>query len=427
MVDLTEIRAQVSRTPQAALLPPRVEPGRGTAVLLDVVPLRGTEAVLAVLEIDGAIVAAPLLLDGDDVRRARPGEGATEALLELVRASAQLGRFRFQRIAAFPASVGERALEVDQSNESIVVGEAAVVKLLARVRPGPQQALDLPAHLAEVGFRELPAPLGFVTWDSPAGGETLLATAAAFLPDALDGWSWFLDLVRRDIATRGDEGVTASRHTGALVARFHVALATPSSVLPNPVAPWGEGAAAAWRNRALRTLVEALEATSGDVGVHLAARRSRIEEATNATGLAVGPAMRIHGDLHVGQILRWEGGDAVSDFDGNPLAPPEVRVAPMPPARDVASLMRSLDNLARVCERDGASAEEVDHWSSGARTSFLDSYTGTIAGAGRADLLDKRLLGAFEAELACHELVYASRYLPAWLVVADLALRALYP
>ena len=42
----------------------------------------------------------------------------------------------------------ERAIDVDQSNDSVVVGDGAVVKLYVRTSPGPQPGLDLPAHLA---------------------------------------------------------------------------------------------------------------------------------------------------------------------------------------------------------------------------------------------------------------------------------------
>ena len=51
---------------------------------------------------------------------------------------------------------GERAIDVDQSNESVVVGERVVVKLYPFTAPGPQPGLELPVHLAEAGFDRIP-------------------------------------------------------------------------------------------------------------------------------------------------------------------------------------------------------------------------------------------------------------------------------
>ena len=73
----------------------------------------------------------------------------------------------------------------------MVVGDAAVVKLFVRTSAGPQPAMDLPAHLAAVGFAETPGSIGALVWD----GDVLLATAAAYLSGARDGWEWYPELV----------------------------------------------------------------------------------------------------------------------------------------------------------------------------------------------------------------------------------------
>ena len=96
------------------------------------------------------------------------------------------GAFRGE---AFDGAVDARttdevAIDVDQSNDSVVVGGSAVVKLFPLTSPGPQPGLDLPVHLAAVGFPFLPAPLGALRWTSPAGDDVVLATAASFLPGA---------------------------------------------------------------------------------------------------------------------------------------------------------------------------------------------------------------------------------------------------
>ena len=132
--------------------------------------------------------------------------------------------------------------------------------------------------------------------------------------------------------------------------------------------------------------------------------------------------MRIHGDLHVGQVLR--GGDgslSVNDFDGNPLA--SDRMAPDAPARDVASMTCAIDHVGRVvARRHPEYAAPASDWAMRSREAFLDAYR---AGLGdRRELFDDRLLVPFEVAQEAHEFVYAARYLPRWLYVPDGAMPA---
>ena len=152
--------------------------------------------------------------------------------------------------------------------------------------------------------------------------------------------------------------------------------------------------------------------------------RATIDEiATLADDLDVGaPAVlvqRVHGDLHVGQVLRWSSGLAVVDFHPNPV----VEVGGLtegqplqPAARDLARLLRSLDHVARVVDRGTGFAltDQVDAWSRAARHQLLTAYRDELTAAHRADLLEERLLAPFEAEQLCREIVYAAESLPDW-------------
>ncbi len=423
------MRERARRTLAAAVLPPRQRPLDGDIAVLDACRLQRSGTSLAVLEVAGTLVAAPVVAADNALRRVRPGEGASAELLSFVASDHAVGRFRFARLTTgFEASeLSERSLDVDQSHESVVVGDRAVVKLMARVAPGQQPALDVARHLAEVGFAEVPRLLGAVIWDAPQGGETLLATATTYLPGATDGWDWLLALVRGDLAAgRLGASRAAAATLGALTARLHVALATPSSILPSPVADWHRDAFTGWQRSALATADQAAS-VGGSEGARVAARLQQIRSAVEIAGPLPTSALRIHGDLHVGQFLRHAGGDAVSDFDGNPLAPPEERLAMKPAAKDVAALLRSLDHLGRICQRDGAAATGVDALVAALRTACLGSYRAELGTLGHLPLLEERLLHPFEVEQACHEVVYASRYLPRWLIVADLALTGLLP
>jgi maltokinase len=196
-------------------------------------------------------------------------------------------------------------------------------------------------------------------------------------------------------------------------------------VFPEPVVTAGRAVVDGWRAGAEATLDEAVQVAVEGVRPRLRELASRARGAFGAfDAVEETPVMRIHGDLHVGQVLRWEGGYAVSDFDGNPLAPASARVEPDTPARDVASMARALDHIGRVVQRRRPGREDdVEGWIDVSRERFLAAYR---AGLGpRAGLFDDRLLFPLEVAQECHEHVYAARYHPRWSYVPDLALPAL--
>jgi maltokinase len=400
-----------------------------SGVELDVLRLPGGAEL--VLRGDELTIDVSLRMPDADGRPAVVGDGAFEGMLRMLRDGTADGRFSCIRMGDVPEARGERAIEVYQTNRSVVVGERVVVKLFPRTTPGPQPAIDLPAHLAEVGFRETPTPFGALTWTDPADTTVLVTTAAVFLPGARDGWDWYLELLLGWL--RGEHGLdialAPSGAVGRLAGSLHVALATGSSRMPSPVEILGPTEIAAWKHRAARSLNDALALTGGDEGARLRERGGRILAAFEIfDDVATASAMRIHGDLHVGQILRWDGGDAVADFEGNPLSPSEIRNAVDTPMRDVASLARSIDHLGRIAQRRGAGPlPQIERWIDASRSAVVDAYLETLREAGHASLFEPRLLFPLEVAQVCHEYAYAARHVQTWTEIADLAIRAIFP
>ena len=422
----------------ADVAPPTLVPGRrldssplAPVAVRDALVLR-EDLVLAVFAEGNGYVVAPLVMRADaPIRRAEAGDGVFEQLVRRLALGGTEGRFSFEPIGTVPEAAGERAIDVDQSNESVVVGERTVLKLYPRVDPGPQPGLDLPVHLAAVGFASIPAPFGSVTWRGDDRGPVLVATAAAFLPEATDGWEWYLELVLAWL--RGDAGedeVFAPAPTlGRLAGNLHAALATPSRTLPSPVRMADRTVIAGWRRRAERWLDEAVALTDGEAGERLRARQGRARSAFEVFDqVEAVSTMRIHGDLHVGQFLRWSGGMAVADFDGNPLARADDRVALDTPVRDVAALLRSIDHLGRIAQRrDAGSLEVIERWIARSREDLLSAYLEALDAWRQRSLYDPRLLFPLEVAQECHEFTYAVRYLPSWVSVPDLAMRSMLP
>jgi maltokinase len=94
---------------------------------------------LAIVADDGGLAAWAMVRAPDGLwRRARSGDGVAEALLELLaRQSGPItrGRFMIQSWVKRTA-LGEKAIDVDQTNESVIVGDSAVVKWAAHLQEG---------------------------------------------------------------------------------------------------------------------------------------------------------------------------------------------------------------------------------------------------------------------------------------------------
>lgn len=424
-------------------------------------------------EIDG-----PLRLEHDP--------GASAALVAVLASGQQPPEpFGVQRLAAVPAVAGERPVVVDQTNESVVVGERLVVKWLPRPERRPHPAPPVLAHLAAVGFAATARPYATVSARVPGGVDVLLAMVVDYLPEAADGWDWCVHDLLAALSGDPDAESRAAAfpaELGQLTAALHAAFATPSAVFPEPLANAAPAQRRDWAGRAETALAEALTETEGagdgsgegwgasaddsgasgepspslDPRVGLAADRRWL--AANADRLRAGlaplralaevstPVLPIHGDLHVGQVLRWRGGYAIVDFDGNPTVPPPsastaapdtdhreqpppTPVRREPAARDVAQMLTSLDHVGRIADRRTGPAHRarIAAWIRSAAERFLAGYRSTLAERGRADLLDERLLGPFMIEQECRELLYAARFLPRWRYAPMGTLRAMFP
>ena len=461
---MTPLAALVAAAPGSLVLPPGErraqiavpEPLR----LLDSADLGRGRHIAVVEDAAGARWTVPLVVEADLVRRAVPGDGVAEGLVRGIADVRRMHRDRgsastlegaaMQGHSAFVADGwhaeevgGERGITVDQTNESVVVGERAMVKWAVHLpRAGVRGAQPAAARLASLmaaDFAETPRPWGLLHWIDEVGdphdlAHILLASVTSYLPGAQDGWDWAVDDVAR--AARGetglDDALAAPRRLGALTARMHVALAAQSGEQRADA-----GLVTRWRERALADLDEAGAAVTGPEGERLRAQAPRIAAAYDAFAQCEGtPLIAVHGDYHVGQVLRSPSDDpalrwsyAVTDFDGNPVLPAQERSAPQPAALDVAGMLASLDHVGRVVNRrvEGADPEVVRTWLAAAQEGFSYEYRDTLARTGHGNLLDERLLAPLRLQQEVREHLYAVRHLPHWVYVPDAALAALLP
>jgi maltokinase len=249
----------------------------------------------------------------------------------------------------------------------------------------------------------------------------------------VDGWEWCVDE-----AVSG--GTAFAADLGVLSADLHAAMATPSATFPAPVRPatfpvrhtpdkhghHGTGPMNPWFTRAEEAVNKALTLTDGDDGDWLSAHADALRAGITPLASAdAGPLIRIHGDLHVGQMLRWRDGYAVIDFDGNPTV---VGADPFQPAaRDLAQLTTSLEHVGQVAvKRRDADPLVIAGWAAAARAALESAYLGRLAELGHSALLDRSLLRPFEIEQECRELIYAAGHLPRWRYAPMGVLRSWY-
>lgn len=333
------------------------------------------------------------------------------------------------------ASAAERALGRDQSNTSVVIGERLLLKAYRRIQPGLNPDLELTAYLSEeAAFPGVPRLAGWVEVVTRDAGAATVAMLQPFVGHAEDAYEATAERLAAMVAaprTVNLEWATeVAVDLGTMVAGLHAALASPPPDAPDfAPRPATHDELRAWRADALSQLGAAVTAVAAvdpataeelrrESGA-IAARLSPFE--TTATTPVV---MRIHADLHLGQVLVAGDGFRVIDFEGEPLRPIEDRRRPGSPLRDVASMLRSLDHVARSARRRAERAGggplerpglDADAWIERARARFLGAYAAGVRRAGSPIVLDMDLLDAFEVAKEAYEFRYAATVLPSWL------------
>ncbi len=349
------------------------------------------------LDLGGGAAISILLVDGADRYVWTDGPVAA-AIVGSDPASERVSdSWRFRHTGERLAAAEERPIGVDQSNTSYVVGERVVVKVFRRVWPGTHPEVELVEYLTgRVG--SVPAFLGAVEWRGHA-----VALLQELVPGGRDGWSWCGDAV-----LAGD--VSDIGRLGALAAELHAALAGMGAVSAGPEVLRD------WREAAETQLDRVLAVVPAEVAAELRAAEPRIRAELAALETPAEPPVlqRVHGDFHIGQILRAGERLLVLDFEGEPTRPIGQRAAPGTALRDVAAMLRSFDHLGRSVEHErGGTAADVGGWIAAARTAFLDAY-GPV---------DHGLLRALEFEKACYEFVYAAEFAPSWVYAPRAGMR----
>jgi trehalose synthase-fused probable maltokinase len=307
-----------------------------------------------------------------------------------------------------------RPIGVEQSNSTMVFGDALVLKAFRRLEPGVNPELELLRFLDQHGFENIAPLAGWYEYEGRLVDSTL-GILQQYLKGARDGW----DLAVSEDGEDPDRLIEQLEDLGAVTGRMHSVLGSDSSDLAfAPDEPTDEGLALI-----TATVDEEIERIFKDLPeddeklAPIAGRGQDVRERLSQMsriGVA-GRVIRTHGDYHLGQVMLTDRGWVVLDFEGEPARSLPERRQKRSPLRDVAGMVRSFSYVAAAADILGTRTMPED-WEKRARAAFLEGYFREVD----PNLLPpgqestQKLLSVFELEKAVYELNYEINNRPDW-------------
>ncbi|MGC5698624.1 maltose alpha-D-glucosyltransferase [Pseudomonas sp. NFXW11] len=346
-----------------------------------------------------------------------------------------------------------RYLSAEQSNSSVVVRGRLVLKLIRRLSAGVHPELEMSAFLTAAGFTHIAPLYGSVRRREDNGQEHLLMIAQGYLSNQGDAWEWTRNNLERAIRDELADALSEQeQHYNALgeledfaallgqrLGEMHQLLAVPDG---NPdFAPQRCTAddVEAWNLQVAEQLERGLQLLQQQVGQLGSADRQRVARLLQhkalilehvgqlARQLVGGLRIRVHGDLHLGQVLVIQGDAYLIDFEGEPARPLAERRARHSPYKDVSGVLRSFEYAAAMApvleggKEAGAARDRVlRRYLGESRQAFVQAYrlaTATLAHGWQEPAAAEAALALCSLEKAAYELAYEAQNRPAWLHV----------
>ena len=371
----------------------------------------------------------------------------------------------------------------EQSNTSILYNGKLILKLFRRLQPGENPDTEIGRFLTEVAHFPRIAPFlgdirGSRNGDQTSAREpTTLAMLQGLIENEGDGWQYTLDELARyyeavvtcplpnsigtapsfldkpgtaqipaDAREHAGLYLDAAALLGRRTAEMHLALATSTTGLSPEVIsafepePFTADALAADTARIHTQIARSLDALKRGFtnlpdelttdSAALLSRRidlfSRAHAITEVPPKDAGQRIRIHGDYHLGQVLRARGDYVILDFEGEPARTLAERRAKQSPLRDVAGMLRSFSYAAysaleHFAQRHPGTAKSLEPWAqlwqNAVSTEFLNAWRTTMASNPHLTPQPPqahRMLNAYLLEKALYELLYELNNRPTW-------------
>jgi len=351
-----------------------------------------------------------------------------------------------------------RRLSAEQSNSSLIVGDALVLKLVRRVLAGVHPEAEMTGYLTERGFGNTAPLFGEVVRVDADGTPHTVGLAQGFVRNQGDGWTYTLDYLARVVEeaalvgpAMGGQDAEAeatdifaayevfARNIGTRLGELHAALSQPTEqpeFRPEPVddailSEWAAGAVEQIESAVgmLRDVKEWPDAAAAHQAATLLDHAEALSQAAGRLAQQGRGALnvRVHGDFHLGQVLVVQGDAYIIDFEGEPARTMEQRRAKSCPLRDVAGLLRSFDYAAAAAAPGRVAASEtaterrqaiLQQFRERASALFLEAYGAVLAAAEPRWVppeAEPSLLDLFLLEKAAYEIKYEAANRPTWI------------
>ncbi|TMH63532.1 MAG: maltose alpha-D-glucosyltransferase [Betaproteobacteria bacterium] len=371
------------------------------------------------------------------------------------------GTLRFEPTAAYAGlaqadldALKMRSLGARSTNSVVVLGDHWFLKIYRRLRPGINPEAEIGRFLTDVAHFPNVVPVAGTLEYVGSEGRFTLALLQAHVDNQGDGWNYTQNYLGQFFEQRSVNEPTAPpaaelhggylalvRTLGRRVAELHHALALTSGDQAFDPEPVDSREVANWSRQARHEAVTALDllakrraslpaTAERDVDAVLS-RRAELLSRIDAAGTRerVGRKSRIHGDLHLAQVLLRQNDFVIIDFEGEPQKSIDERRAKHSPLKDVAGMLRSFNYAMHVAvdqacvnrpETRNALEAHGRAWEAEVRKTLLEAYRERIdieASYGSAESAQS-MLDLFTLEKACYELRYELGNRPDWVHVA---------
>ncbi|MDQ3443604.1 MAG: hypothetical protein M3490_08360 [Chloroflexota bacterium] len=329
-----------------------------------------------------------------------------------------------------------RVLEGEQSNTSVMFGTEAIVKVFRKLQPGVNPDSEIVAFLSDHhAFPHVPTYLGSIILESNGDQEPIeLAAVQGFVSNQGDSWRWLPKALGDSTAEDRTRLLTSIRTLGTRTGELHVALSDDdgveefaSIIIGHPeVDAIEERLGREARNTA--SMLHRQGACSHSESEELAS--SLLASVSHADALLGTLQTRVHGDYHLGQVLRVGDDFVIIDFEGEPSRPMNERRQTHSPLKDVAGMLRSIDYAVATATQLSTSTSPRDlfAWREDAERAFIDGYLGVVGRETQALVpadpqAFAEALDIFMIEKALYEVRYELDNRPDWLEIPFGALR----
>jgi trehalose synthase-fused probable maltokinase len=358
--------------------------------------------------------------------------------------------------APTPSANSERSSVAsgEQSNTSLIFDDSVILKLFRTLKPGIQPDVEVTEFLTtHTSFANTPPLLAVITLEESESDDRATAgMAQRFLPGAVDAWRYALERGAAQFAAPPDRDLpnafaADARQLGAITRAMHEALASADDHDPDVAAFVPDAAtpddAERWAERARRSVRDAMSLLAAALGrgdfptEHAAMAQALvqrsdhylgwIDELLDELGDDLGMVARVHGDYHLGQVLRTQAGDfMVIDLEGEPARPLDERREKTSPLRDVAGMLRSFAYAAATLGTTAGAPLDIRtrelrsaRWERDVRSAYLTGYLASGDDDDSPIIPEseehvRQLLTLFETEKAFYELAYELNNRPAW-------------